>query len=174
MSVTPSLLIDKNGDVFALTGTDLAAANAVPVEIDGGLWAVTLDELELQPHSTTTLNPAVFPQWAGTTGDVVEGVLRVRGPLTNASITARDGSGVSFDVGLAADEYVFIDLATFTGWWGGSEDWEPTGNVVLLDYPAGGPLRVSPESVGLVLTMTGEGFVKGTTALTVKAEKFWL
>ena len=47
MSVTPTLYRDPStGEVYAVTGADLADANAVPVEIDGELWAVTLDELE--------------------------------------------------------------------------------------------------------------------------------
>ena len=115
-----------------------------------------------------------FTEWAGTTGDVTDGILRVRGPLTRCSITAADGTGVSFEYALSESQYAFIDVAGFRGWRGGASQWSPSSNVVALDYPAGGPLVLSPGADGVALSVTAEGTDDQTSGLVLRGRKWWL
>lgn len=117
---------------------------------------------------------AVFAEWAGTTGDVQDGILRVRGPLTRCSILAEDGRGLSFEYELTASQYAFIDPVTMTAWRGGSSQWTPSANLIPLDYPAAGTLVLTPGSSGVALTVAAEGTDDQTSGLVLRGRKWWL
>ncbi|KUF07195.1 hypothetical protein [Leucobacter sp. G161] len=115
----------------------------------------------------------VFPRWAGTTGDVQDGVIRVKGPAESVKITGSDGRGLSFTHSLSASQYVFVDVRAFRAWRGGASAWAPTGTRVPLDYPPAGALRLSPASDGLRLAVAGSGFTDDSS-ITVRGAKWWL
>ena len=134
--------------------------------------AATLTSPVMSPGSV------VFAQWAGSTGDVQDGVLRVKGPLTRCSITGR--GGVSFERALTAAQYVYVDVASFRAWYSTSASaWTPTATAVLLDYPASGPLVLEPSAAGIALSVEGDGIVtSGTdaqrTGITLRSGRYWL
>ena len=129
---------------------------------------VVLSEVALIPGDV------VFTEWAGTTGDVMDGILRVRGPLTRCSITSADGRGLSFEYELTDSQYAFIDPVTMTAWRGGSSQWTPSANLIPLDYPAGGTLVLSPGADGVALSVTAEGADSETSGLVLRGRKWWL
>lgn len=181
----------------------LSRAETVVMETDNGptrsvqvVEAAVSDPSRLSPtawriDATLTLDPfwregalvasaartvpgeVVFPEWAGTTGDVQDGVLRVQGPLTEFSAVAVDGTGVSFAHSVSASQYVFMDVARFRGWRGGASSWSPNNTPVLLDYPPAGPLRLSPTTAGISLSVTAEG-ATSSTVIILRASKWWL
>lgn len=157
-----------------------------PERVARDAWRLSAD-FELQPfwrEAATLTSPATSPgavtfaQWAGSTGDVQDGILRVKGPLTRCSITGR--GGVSFERSLTAAQYVYIDVAAFRAWYSTSATaWTPTATAVLLDYPASGPLVLEPSAAGIALSMSGDGFVtSGTeaqrTGVTLRGGRYWL
>lgn len=157
-----------------------------PERFSEDLWHLQAT-LTLQPfwrEATTLTSPVmspgnvVFDQWAGSTGDVQDGILRVKGPLTRCAITGR--GGVSFDRSLTAAQYVYIDVASFRAWYSTSASaWAPTSTAVLLDYPAAGPLVLEPSAAGVAVSFTGDGFVtSGTeaqkTGITLRGGRYWL
>lgn len=181
----------------------LSRAESVVMETDNGptrsvgvVEAAVSDPSRLSPtawriDATLTLDPfwregalvtsapvpvpgeVVFPEWAGTTGDVQDGILRVQGPLTEFSAVAVDGTGVSFAHSVSAAQYVFVDVARFRGWRGGASSWSPNNTPVLLDYPPGGPLRLSPGVNGISLSVAAVG-VDSTSKMWLRASKWWL
>lgn len=114
-----------------------------------------------------------FLEWAGTTGDVVDGILRVKGPASRVEITGTDGRGVSFESALTASQYVFVDLLAFTAWRGGAAQWSPNTSPVLLDYPAAGPLALSPSLGGVSVSVAGLGLT-AASELRLRGHRFWL
>ena len=124
--------------------------------------------VKLIPGSVT------FAEWAGSTGDVVDGVLRVRGPLTRCSVTSADGRGLSFEYELTASQYAFIDPVTMTAWRGGSSQWTPSANLIPLDYPAAGTLVLTPGGNGVALTVTAEGTDPQTSGIVLRGRRWWL
>ena len=157
-----------------------------PVRVGVEAWRVEAT-LTLQPfwRETDTLTSpvvspgsVVFAQWAGSTGDVQDGILRVKGPLTKCSITGR--GGVSFERALTAAQYVYVDVSAFRAWYSTSASaWTPTSTAVLLDYPASGPLVLEPSAAGVALSMSGDGFVTTgtaaeTTGITLRGGRYWL
>ena len=157
-----------------------------PVRVGVEAWRVGAS-LTLQPfwrEVNTLTSPVVSPgsvvfaPWASSTGDVQDGILRIKGPLTKCSITGR--GGVSFDRSLTAAQYVYIDVAAFRAWYSTSASaWTPTSTAVLLDYPAAGPLVLEPSAAGIALSFTGDGFVTSgtaaeTTGITLRGGRYWL
>lgn len=114
----------------------------------------------------------VFPEWSGTTGDLQDAIVRVRGIGTQFSLVAPDGTGASFRYTLGGGSFVFIDVAAFRAWFGSSSQWTPNSTPVLVDYPPEGPLRLSPTSEGICLSVAGEGL--DGAQLTLRASKWWL
>ena len=157
-------------------------AVAEPERLTNSLWRVSailsLDPFWSEP-STLTANSrgvpgmVVFPEWAGSTGDVVDGVLRFRGPFTSVVVVASDGSGLSFDFEATASQYVFVDVTGFRAWRGGASAWEPSANRVLLDYPVGGPLVLSSSPDGVRFSVSGDGFGK-ESAVVLRGKRWWL
>ena len=182
----------------------LSRAESVSVSVDGGASRVAAvtdvqvsDPARLgvnawQLQATLTLQPfwsegaailsaaksppgaLVFTEWAGSTGDVVDGIMRVKGPLTELSVIGSDGTGASLKTAVSSTQYLFINVATFQAWLSTSATaWTPTTSRVLLDYPAAGPLRLTPEDDGAHLTVTGAGFGTGTE-VRLRGKRWWL
>ena len=155
-----------------------------PARLGSGAWRVEA-QFQTQPFwraegLVTSPNvlvpatgPAVLAQWAGTTGDVVDGIVRLRGPFTRREVRALDGSGVDVLGTVSSAQYGFVDLATFRAWRGGSGQWSPSTVSLGLDYPPAGPLRLSPSAEGLVLDIAGDGF-DATTSVAVRGHRYYL
>lgn len=141
-------------------------------------------EFQLQPFwsEAATLTSASKPipgavtlsEWAGTTGDIMDGILRVRGPLTRCSIMAVDGTGVSFEYALTSSQYAYVDPVNVRAWRGGSSQWTPSANLIPLDYPAAGTLVLTPGGNGVALTVAAEGTDDQTSGLVLRGRKWWL
>ena len=160
--------------------TEDGDGNAHVVEREGRPFAVTLGEFYVLSAAQTPPGALTFAEWAGCTGDVQDGVLRLKGPFTRCTVTAQDGSAITVDRPVSASQYVYVDVASMVAWLSSSASaWTPGSTRVLLDYPAEGPLRLTPSSAGVVLTVSGVGFVTtGTTAETsavaLRGRKWWL
>lgn len=155
-----------------------------PVRVGPDFWRIEVT-LTVQPFwkagalltsanvAVPAAGSAVLSEWAGTTGDVVDGILRLRGPFTRREVRALDGTGVIV-VGTATDaQYVFVDVADFRAWRGGSSAWTPTATAITLDYPGAGPLRLYPSEAGVELALAGDGF-GATTSVTLRAHRYYL
>lgn len=136
-------------------------------------WAE--DAVLLPTQKTGIPGSVVFSDWLGATGDVVDGVIRVKGPLTRCAIVNPvNGSGVSFISSLSASQYVFVDTRAFQGWRATSAaQWEPSATPVPLDWPPVGRIRLTPADVGLPLSVGGEGLT-AASAITVRGKRWWL
>lgn len=173
-------LVDDIDRSVAVTEADVSS----PTRLGTDDWAIEAT-LTLQPFwragslltapsvDVPAAGPVVFEQWAGTTGDLVDGILRLRGPFTRREVRALDSSGV-IAVGTVTDaQYVFVDVANFRAWRGGSTAWTPTATAVALDYPAAGPLRLYPSAGGVELALAGDGF-GATTSIALRAHRYYL
>lgn len=155
-----------------------------PARLGSGAWRVEA-QFETQPFwrgsavvtSPNTLvsepGPVTFTGWADTTGDLVDGVVRVRGPFSRREIRAKDGSGVIIPASVTASQYVFIDVRSFTAWRGAASAWEPTATAIALDYPPAGPLRLYPTGPGVELHVDGDGF-NADSSVSLRAHRFYL
>lgn len=124
--------------------------------------------------SKTIPGEVLFTEWAGTTGDIVDGILRVRGPLTKVNITAVDGTGVSFEHALTSSQYAYVDPVNMRAWRGGASQWTPSSTLIPLDWLTEGPLVLSPGVDGVALTVTAEGADSETSAMVLRGRKWWL
>lgn len=173
-----------DGKSLSTAVTDVSISE--PVRVGPRAWRLEAT-LTVQPfwrEAATLTSPVmspgsvVFAQWAGSTGDVQDGVLRVKGPLTKCSIAGR--GGVSFERALTAAQYVYVDVTAFRAWYSTSASaWTPTSTAVLLDYPASGPLVLEPSAAGIALSVAGDGIVtSGTdeqrTGITLRGGRYWL
>ena len=127
---------------------------------DGGAGAVT--------QALTGTGSLVFTQWAGSTGVVRDGILRVSGSATSVSVTASDGTGFTFPQPLTSSQSLFVDVEKFRAWVGAATDWNVTYSPAWLDWPPAGPLVLKPSSDGVRLTLNGG------TGLALKGRRWWL
>lgn len=124
--------------------------------------------------SKTIPGEVLFTEWAGTTGDIVDGILRVRGPVTRCSTAAADGTGLSFEYALTASQYAYLDPVGVRAWRGGASQWTPSTVGIPLDWPAAGPLVLTPGAEGVALSVTAEGSDSETSSLVLRGRKWWL
>lgn len=169
--------IDRSVDVV-----DVDVSDPIPVSYD--FWRLQAT-LTVQPFwragsvltSPTLIVPepgtVTFTDWADTTGDLVDGVVRVRGPFSRREIRALDGTGVIIPESVTASQYVFIDVRSFTAWRGAASAWEPTATAIALDYPPAGPLRLYPTGPGVELHVDGGGF-NADSSVALRAHRFYL
>lgn len=121
----------------------------------------------------------VFDGWAGSTGDVVDAVVRLKGPFTRATV-AQGGRDARFDVARSASQFLFFEPQSFRAWTGGASAWSPGSNRVLVEYGAGGPLTaLTPGAGGVEVSVSGEGFVTsgdaaGRTQVSLRGGRYWL
>ena len=101
--------------------------------------------------TSTTLTLANL---AGSTAPIGDAIIRIKGGLTNPSVTdANSGSGISWSGTLATTDYLYLDARTLTArrstsataWTSGGTDVTST-----LSYPVGGPLQLWPDVNGAV------------------------
>ena len=169
--------IDRSVDIV-----DVAVSDPSPVSHDTWRLEATLTVQPFWRAGSPLTSPTVsvpaagtvtLTQWAGTTGDLVDGILRLRGPFTRREVRALDGTGVIV-VGTFTDaHYVFVDVANFRAWRGVSTSWAPTATPVALDYPPAGPLRLYPSAAGVELALAGDGF-GATTSVQLRAHRYYL
>lgn len=119
------------------------------------------------------LEPAIFTRWAGTTGDVQDAIIQVRGPFTRLQIE-QDGKTAIINGRATASQFLFFKPNTFRAWAAAFSLWEPANPILVpVDYGAGGPLTsIVPGVDGVRLNVTGDGFDGNMVAL--RGRKWWL
>lgn len=169
--------IDRSVDVV-----DVDVSDPIPVSYD--FWRLQAT-LTVQPFwragsvltsptvSVPVAGSVVLDQWAGSTGDLVDGILRLRGPFSRRVVRAQDGTGVIVAASVTASQYVFVDVRSFTAWRGAASAWEPTATAIALDYPPAGPLRLYPTGPGIELHVDGDGF-DADSSVALRAHRFYL
>lgn len=160
----------------------ISAQVSEPSRVGVDAWQVEA-QLTVQPFwsagsvitapAATIPGVALFSGWAGSTGDVQDGLLRVKGPATRVAVVAADGTGVSFEKALTRTQYAFIRPSTFEGWVGAAADWNPTSTRLVLDYPPAGPLILSPGDAGVQVTVSGDGMTSESAAV-LRGKRWWL
>ena len=152
-----------------------------PVRADPRTWRVQV-QFEVQPFwqegspVTDTVKPLegtqTFARWAGTTGDVVDGIIRVKGPFTILNLTI-GGRAFAVQRATTSTEYLFIEPVEFRAWVGGSAAWTPTSSRVLIDYANTGVPKLTPTEDGLVIQVLAPGSTT-SSSLTVRGSRFWV
>ena len=139
-------------------------------------WRATGDPVEASPLTSTGTAPlAVFD---GCTAPLVDAVVRVSGPYGWCHLTNGD-TGLLLDTSLASGRHTFVDLASWQAWESASANaWtKPTAGLSVPDYPAGGPLKLSPQfHVGGFSTMltVNAGNTGPNFAVTARAGRWYL
>lgn len=162
-----------------------------PERVSIDAWRLSAD-FELQPfwRESSTLTSAalapgaavLFGDWEGSTGDIMDGVLRFKGPFTKL-LVAHGGLDAHFDTARTASQYLFFSPTEFVAWTGSASAWNIPSSMssrVVVEYGAAGPLTaLSPVAGGVEVSVTGEGFVlSGTTAektaVSMRGGRYWL
>lgn len=156
--------------------------NAVATTLDP-FWTDGDGPVDTTPAAITNGAQITLTALAGGTAPIDDAIIRVLGPANpGLQLTDPAGTALEFEAAIAAGQYLFVDLATYTArlsatathWTTGGTD--ATGS---LDYPAAGQLELTPTATagstttGYRLTATGAGFT-AATALTVRAERKYL
>jgi hypothetical protein len=119
---------------------------------------------------------------SGSTGPVVDAVVRVGGPCTNPYVTdPTTGTGISYTGTVAAGQYLYLSARPLSGRLSSSDSaWASGGTDVsgLVSFPAAGRLQLWPvvqtaTTRKVLISASGSGMTAATT-LAVRAQGSYL
>lgn len=131
----------------------------------------------------SNLTNTEIPELSGSSGAIVDSIIRITGPATSVSVTdPGTGTGLSWAGTLAAGQFLFMRarplMCRISS---NADDWLAGGTNVIgqIDYPANGRLQLwpvvsSPTVRKVLVNGTGGGRVSGQTKLAVRAGRSFL